>query len=425
MMKSSNKTLIVPMVIIGSMYAILGFSIGIDAYFIPFVQDAFHVSTAMSYLITTATFSAYVVFGVPSGTIIKRVGYKGGIAIAFLMIAAGFFIIGYAAHIISFLLFLVALFIVGMGQTLLTGAINSYITILGPPESAASRICIMGICDKLSFAGASLILAIFLNLTDVRLADVILPFYLITGILIIIGILTFFAPLPEIKAIGEDEDAENTEISVYANSKKSILQFPHLWLGVLAIFFDVGVEIIALGSINDYANILHLPSPGNYVWLASGGMVAGYILGVIFTPRYISQSTALIICTLLGVCSTLVIVLIPGDISIYFVAMLGLSNSMLWPAIFPLALADLGKFTKRGSSVLVMGIIGGAILPLFYGYVAGMASHQLAYLVCLPSYLFILYFAAYGHKIRTRSSVDPQEFLAMKTGVVSPSDTRE
>jgi FHS family L-fucose permease-like MFS transporter len=424
-MKNSNKTLIVPMVIIGSMYAILGFSIGIDAYFIPFVQDAFHVSTAMSYLITTATFSAYVIFGVPSGTVIKRVGYKGGIAIAFLIIAIGFFIIGYAAHIISFLLFLVALFIVGMGQTLLTGAINSYVTILGPPESAASRICIMGICDKLSFAGASLILAIFLNLADARLADVIFPFYLITGMLIVIGILTFFAPLPEIKAIGEDENAEGTEISIYANSKKNILQFPHLWLGVLAIFFDVGVEIIALGSINDYANIMHLSSPGNYVWLVSGGMVIGYTLGVIFTPRFISQSTALVISALLGIVSTMVIVLIPGDISIYFVAMLGLSNSMLWPAIFPLALADLGKFTKRGSSILVMGIIGGAVLPLLYGYVAGMASHQLAYLVCLPSYLFILYFAAYGHKIRTRATSDPNEILAMEPDVIKSSQIGE
>ena len=424
-MKNRNKTLIVPMVIIGSMYAILGFSIGIDAYFIPFVQDAFHVSTAMSYLITTATFSAYVVFGVPSGNIIKRAGYKVGIAIAFLMIAIGFFIIGYAAHIISFMLFLVALFIMGMGQTLLTGAINSYITILGPAESAASRICIMGISDKLSFAGASLILAMFLNLTDVRLADVILPFYLIAGILIVIGILTFFAPLPEIKAIGEDENAEGTEVSIYANSKKSILQFPHLWLGVLAIFFDVGVEIIALGSINDYANILDLPSPGNYVWLVSGGMVVGYTLGVIFTPRFISQSTALVISALLGLVSTLVIVLIPGDISIYFVAMLGLSNSMLWPAIFPLALADLGKFTKRGSSILVMGIIGGAVLPLLYGYVAGMASHQLAYLVCLPSYLFILYFAAYGHKIRTRATRDPHEILAMEPDVIKSSQIGE
>ncbi|CAL1519331.1 glucose/galactose MFS transporter [Chitinophaga sp. MM2321] len=400
-MNNNRKKLVVPMLIIGTMYAVLGFSIGINAFFIPFVQEAFNISTAMSYLIMTATFSAYVVFGVPSGAIIKKVGYKGGITVAFLLIAAGFFVIGYAAQIVSFLLFLVALFVVGMGQTLLTGAINSYVTILGSPESAASRICMMGIADKLAFAGASLILARFMDLANIRLTDVIIPFYIITGLLIVMGIFAFFSPLPEIKAIGEDETSEDTIVSVYANSKTSIFQFPHLLLGIVAIFFDVGVEIIALGSINDYAAILKLPSPQHYVWYVSAGMVIGYLVGVSFIPRYLSQHKALILSTILGVVITLSIVLFPPAISIYLVGVLGVTNALLWPAIFPLALADLGRFTKTGSSFLVTGIVGGALLPLLFGYVADVASHQLAYLVCLPSYLFIGYFAAWGSKIRT------------------------
>jgi glucose/galactose transporter len=404
-MNDNKKTLVLPLVIIGAMYVILGFSIGINAFFIPFIKDAFNISTRMSYLIMTATFSAYVIFGVPSGKIIKWIGYKGGITTAFIMIAIGFFIIGYAAHIASFVLFLIALFVVGMGQTLLTGAINSYVTILGPHESAASRICIMGICDKLAFAGASFILATFMSLADVKLDDVIFPFYIITGIMIVIGILSYFSPLPELKAAGEDENEidDDSLVSVHANSKTSILQFPHLLLGVLAIFFDVGVEIIALGSINDYATILKLPSPEHYVWFTSGGMVLGYLLGVKFIPKAVSQSTALVLCAILGVITTLSIVLVPAGISIYLVAVLGFANSLLWPAIFPLALADLGKFTKTGSSLLVMGIIGGAILPLLFGYVADVWSYQNAYLVCLPSYLFIFYFAISGNKIRTKS----------------------
>lgn len=405
-MNDNKKTLVLPLVIIGAMYVILGFSIGINAFFIPFIKDAFNISTQKSYLIMTATFSAYVIFGVPSGSIIKRVGYKGGITTAFIMIAIGFFIIGYAAHIASFTLFLIALFVLGMGQTLLTGAINSYVTILGPHESAASRICIMGICDKLAFAGASFILATFMSLADVKLDDVIYPFYIITGIMIVIGILSYFSPLPELKAAGEDENeiGDDSLISVHANTKTSILQFPHLLLGILAIFFDVGVEIIALGSINDYATILKLPSPEHYVWFTSGGMVLGYLLGVKFIPKAISQSTALVLCAILGTITTLTIVLVPANVSIYLVAVLGFANSLLWPAIFPLALADLGKFTKRGSSLLVMGIIGGAILPLLFGYVADVWSYQNAYLVCLPSYLFIFYFAVSGNKIRTKSS---------------------
>ncbi len=403
-MTNSAKTPVVPMVIIGSMYAVLGFSVGINAFFIPFVQEAFTVSTATSYLIMTATFSAYILFGVPSGSIIKSFGYKASISLAFLMIAVGFVLIGYSAGIVSFYLFLFALFFIGMGQTLLTGAINSYVTILGPPESAASRICTMGIADKLALAGASLILGLFLDLTDVRIEDAITPFYVIAGILSVLGMLSFYAPLPELKAIGEEEEVDESAVSLSAHTKTSVFQFPHLLLGVVAIFFDVGVEIIALGSINDYATVLKLPSPENYVWLTTFGMVAGYLLGVVFIPKYISQQRALLCCAICGILVTICIVMAPVNVSIYMVALLGLANSLLWPAIFPLALADLGKFTKTGSSMLVTGIIGGALLPLLFGYAAGLSSHQLAYLVCLPSYLFILYFAVWGQRIRIHTS---------------------
>lgn len=389
------------MLIIGTMYVVLGFSVGINAFFIPFVQEAFAVSTAASYLIMTATFSAYVLFGVPSGMIIKRFGYKGGIGIAFLIIASGFSLIGYAATVTSFALFLLALFIIGMGQTLLTGAINSYVTLLGPEESAASRICVMGVADKLALAGASLVLGLFLDLTEVRLADAITPFYIITGLLTILAVLAYYSPLPELKAIGEDDAGEGNEESAYANAKTSILQFPHLLLGAAAIFFDVGVEIVALGSVNDYAKVLGLASPENYVWYPTFGMVAGYILGFLFIPKAVSQRTALTICCVMGILVTIGLVSVPAPVSIYFVGLLGFANSLLWPAIFPLALSDLGKFTKTGSSILVMGIIGGALLPLGFGYLAGLFTHQAAYLICIPSYFYILYFAQYGSRIRT------------------------
>jgi fucose permease len=173
-------------------------------------------------------------------------------------------------------------------------------------------------------------------------------------------------------------------------------------LGVFAIFFDIGLEYLALGSINDYAAILNLPSPENYVWFASAGMVIGYILGVIFIPKSISQSTALLVSTVLGVIVTTLIVLFPAGISIYLVAVLGLANALMWPAIWPMAIADLGKFTKMGSSLLVTGIIGGAFLPLLFGYFADKTSHQVAYLVCIPAYIYILYYALSGSKIRTK-----------------------
>jgi fucose permease len=400
-MTNNKKTLVLPMMLIGSMFAVLGFALGINAFFVPFVKEAFHISTTMSYLVMTATFLSFVVFGLPSGVIIKKYGYKGGMIIAFLIMAMGFYLIAPAAKIVSFPLLLLALFISGMGQTLLTGAVNTYVSILGPPESAASRIAIMGICSKTFYAAASLMLALFMDLANVRIEDTILPFYIISGVLVVMGFLYYFAPLPEVKAIGEEDEDDLSAASSYAASKTSIFQFPHLLLGVLAIFFDIGVEYTALGTINDYAAILNLPSPANYVWLVSAGMVVGYLCGVLFIPKYVSQGVALLISTILSTGVTILIVLLPAGISIYFVAILGLTNALLWPAIWPLAIADLGKFTKIGSSLLVTGIIGGAFVPLLFGYIADVASHQVAYLVCLPAYIYIMYFAFSGSKIRT------------------------
>ncbi len=397
---SKSKTLIVPMIIIAVMFAVLGFAVGVNSFFVPFVQDAFNISKTMSYLVMTATFSAFVVFGVPSGMIIRKVGYKGGMVVAFLLMAIGFGLVGPAASLVSFPLFLVALFINGMGQTVLNGAVNPYITILGPEDGAAKRISVMGISNKLSLAGASLLLAVFMDLTDVNIADSITPFYVIAGVLVVMGILSYFAPLPDVKAAGEDDDDTRSETSHSSSSKTSIFQFPHLLLGSIALFMYVGVEVIALGSINDFAKFLELPSPENYVWFTSVAMVIGYIIGVLFIPKVISQSVALKICAILGVMITLSIVFVPVEISIYMVALLGFANSLMWPAIWPLAIADLGKFTKMGSSILVMGIVGGAVLPLIFGFIAETFTHQTGYWVALPSYLFILYFALYGHKIR-------------------------
>lgn len=392
----NSTTPLLPLLIIGSMYVILGFSVGINAYFIPFVQEAFTVSTTASYLIMTATFSAYILFGIPSGRILKRVGYRQGITIAFAMIAAGFALIGYSATVRQFPLFLAALFIIGMGQTLLTGAINSYVTIIGPAESAASRISAMGIADKLALAGASLVLGLFLDLSDIRLTDAITPFYAIAVTLLLLGLAVLRSPLPDIHAEGE------ADVTSDSRGALGILDYPHAILGAVAIFFDVGVEIVALGSINDYAKVLGLPSPEHYVWLTTFGMVGGYLAGIAFIPKLVSQRMALAVCCMLGVATVLSITLAPPAVSIYLVGALGLANSLLWPAIFPLALTGLGRFTKTGSSILVMGIIGGALLPLGYGYAAERMGYQQAYLVCLPSYLFIFYYALWGSRIPPR-----------------------
>ena len=394
------NSFILPMIVIGIMFSVLGFAVGINAFFVPFVKAAFHISTAKSYLVTTATFSAFVLFGIPSGKILMKVGYKRSMFLSFILMALGMLIIVPAAKWISFPIFLFALFISGMGQTLLNTAVNPYITILGPQNSAAKRISIMGTCNKLSFGLAPVVLAIFMDTANVQLNDAIVPFYVITGILIFLGILSYFAPLPEVKATGEDENKDE-KTSDSANSKTSILQFPHLLLGALAIFLYVGVENIALVSINDYAIEIGLSSPEKFAVYTSVGYILGYLLGIILIPKNVSQTNAMKFNAALGIFSSLLIVLLPGGISIYFVAILGLANSLLWPAIWPLALAGLGKFTKRGSSLMVMGIAGGGLLPPLLGLLKDyFTSYQQAYWMLLPIYLYFLFYATKGHKIR-------------------------
>jgi len=404
-MNTKKNNIVVAMLLCGSMFAVLGFALGLNTFLIPFVQDAFNVSIAESYFIMAATYSAYVFFGLVSGKILEKAGYKGGIVISFVIMAIGFFLIIPSAKTVNFSLFLLALFISGLGQALLTGAVNTYVSIIGDGESAARRIAMMGVCNKIFYALASLVLAIFMDLGNVRIKDTILPFYIITGILLIMGVLYYFSPLPEVKAVGEEDEGEdNPEVAGYSRDKTNIFQFPHLLLGVVAVFFLVGAQTVALGTVNDYATILNLSSPENYIWFVSAGMVIGYLLGVVFIPRYISQTQALIISTILGILVTLFILIVSDKISIYLVALLGMANAMLWPAVWALAIVDLGKFTKTGSSLLLTGIIGGAVFSLLFGYVAEKTNYQIAYLICIPAYLYVLYYALSGNKIRIKTS---------------------
>lgn len=402
-MKVDKKNIVVPLLLVGSMNAILGFALGVNAFFIPFVKQAFHVTTAMSYLIMLATFSAYLVFGGVAGNILKKAGYKGGMVIALILMAVGFLIIVPSAKTVNFSLFLLALFINGLGQALLTGAYSTYVSIIGSPESAASRISFMGICAKIFYAAASFILAVFMDLSNVRITDIITPFYIIAAVMSVMGIIYYFSPLPEVKAIGEETETGEIQNS-YSSTKTSVWQFPHLLLGVVAIFFTVGVEYLALGTINDYANILGLSSPHNYVWFVSFAMIVGYLVGMIFIPKYISQTQALLASTILGIIVSITILILPSTVSIYLIPLLGLANALLWPAIWPLAIADLGKFTKSGSALLVTGIVGAGIIPLIFGYFAQHFSYQMAYAIGLPAYLFIMYYALWGSKIRTKQA---------------------
>lgn len=399
-MSQSKKSFVVPLMIVGLMFFAIGFALGINGYLVPLIQKSLDVSSGQSYLIIAATFSAFLIFGYPASMVIKKVGYKKTMALSFLMFALGFYLFIPSAKTESLVLFLIASFVAGMGNTFLQASVNPYITILGPIESAAKRMSFMGIANKLAWPVAPLFLSLVIGkeLKNVQLADTTMPFYIIIGLFLVLGVIAFIAPLPEVKAAGEDEDSEDE--CAYAANKTSIMQFPHLLLGCLALFLYVGVETVSLGTLVDYANALKLPNAELYAWIAPIGLVVGYICGIIFIPKVISQAQALLICSVIAIVGSLATVFAPADISIWFISLMALGCSLMWPALWPLAMADLGKFTKAGSSLLVIAIVGGAVIPTLYGFLKDAFSAQDAYWLCVPCFLFILYYALKGHAIR-------------------------
>lgn len=401
-----------PLMIVGVVFFMIGFGVGISGFLTPALRSAFNLTTGQSYLVTAAIFSAFLIFGRPTGWVIKKIGYRKSMMIAFFIMALGMWLFVPSSKAVSFPLFLVALFVGGIGNTLLQGAVNPYITILGPEDTAAVRMSLMGIMNKMAWWMAPLFLGLFIDLAKVDVNDIIMPFYIVTGIMVILGIFVYFAPLPEVKAAGEDEDDEAAESS-YAANKTSVFQFPHLILGVFALFVYVGIETLPMASIIDFARATFgdVPNLENYSKFVTLGLVAGYIFGVIAIPRFISQQKALISFSFLGIGSSMLLIYLPAQYAFYALLLISFSNSLMWPAIWPLAMKDLGKFTKVGASLLVTAIVGGAVVPLIFGTIvdavktteeAVVGNYQTAYWIMVPCYLFILYFAISGHKIRTK-----------------------
>ena len=400
-MSAKNKSYALPLTFVGIMFFAIGFALGINSLLVPVLQGSLGISNAASYLIIAATFIPFLVFGYPAGLTIKAIGYKRTMSLSFIIFAVAFYLFILSANYKSFSLFLLASFISGAANAYLQASVNPYITILGPLESAAKRISIMGICNKLAWPIPSIFIVWLLG-KDVHLIgieDLNKPFVIIICAFIVLGIMAFFAPLPEVKAEGEDENDSTSEASSYASGKTSVFQFPHLLLGCLALFLYVGVETVSLGTLVDYANSLGLPGAANYAWIAPIGIVIGYICGIIFIPKYISQAAALKICSILAIAGSLLVALTPQDISIYFISFMALGCSLMWPALWPLAMADLGKFTKAGSSLLIMAMFGGAVIPTLYGWLKDVTSPQQAYWLCLPCFLFILYYSISGSKV--------------------------
>ena len=402
-MTQKKNDYIIPLAIIGMMFFIVGFALGINSYIVPLLQNALNVSSGQSYLLLASTFAAFLLFSYPATALITKVGYKKTMVLSFAIFALGFILFVPSAKLQSLPLFMIASFICGMGNTVLQAAINPYATYLGPIDTAARRISIMGICNIVAWPVSPLFLAWLIgkNLDAMVLSDIIFPFYVLTAIFIGLGVLVWVSPLKEM-AFGEQEDEASEPAE--DEGKTSIFQFPHLILGAIALFMYVGVETIAMASSVDYAASINLPDPEQYAMIPSLGMILGYIFGIIMIPKYLSQSGALRLHSWIAIAGTLAVVFLPEAMSIYAVAVVTFGCSVMYPAIFPLALTGLGKFADKGSSILVACIAGGSVVPLIYGFLKDAVGSQAAYWVGIPCFAFILFYAYVGYKMKYKKS---------------------
>tara|TARA_R110002049_G_scaffold51189_3_gene144968 strand:- start:6924 stop:8228 length:1305 start_codon:yes stop_codon:yes gene_type:complete len=430
-MQPTKKNNIVPIAIIAGLFFIFGFVTWINGALIPFMKTINELTDAQSYLVASASYISFVVMALPASYILNKIGYRKGMSLGLIIMAIGALVFIPAAEARTYWVFLSGIFIQGIGMTLLQTAANPYITILGPIDSGAKRIAIMGIANKTAGALGSLIFgALLLSgidevkeklgtataeekgvLLDTMADSVFVPYLVMAIVLFLLGILIRKAPLPHVEA---DEEEETKDSAI---TKKSIFQFLHLWLGVLALFVYVGAEVIAGDTIIAYGISLGFTGKEakfftTYTLLA---MVVTYALGILLIPKYIKQKNALIISALLGIAFSICILYTTGFASILFVAALGIANALVWPAIWPLTLEGLGKFTKTASALLIMAISGGAIIPPLYGRIVDATKNDLiingveqatatsraatsSYWILIPCYVIILFFAVWGHK---------------------------
>ncbi|WPV66838.1 MULTISPECIES: sugar MFS transporter [unclassified Chitinophaga] len=399
--------------IIGTLFFIFGFVTWLNSVLIPFLKQACEISDFEVFFVTFAFYISYLVMAIPSSAILKKIGFTKGMSLGLLIMAVGSLIFIPAAYARSFPLFLLGLFAQGTGLTLLQAASNPYVTILGPIEKAAQRISIMGICNKVAgmigifvlvqllFSDATELSAKINTLTGAaREAElqalaqrVVVPYLVMTVVLLALAFMVRKSELPEINT--EEEDTAADEAGV----KKGIP--PHLLLGVVCIFAYVGVEVLAIDSLalyGEYSGLEKMVATnlGIYSLIA---LTIGYLSGIVLIPKVISQKTGLIICASLALILSIGALATHGWTSIICIILLSLSHALMWPGIWPLAMNKAGKYTKIGAAFMVMAICGGAILPLIYGAIAKGSDRHIAYVVMLPCYLYILYYGLSGHKV--------------------------
>lgn len=440
----NRKNYIMSLSIIGALFFIFGFVTWLNGSLMPFLQTACELTPFQASLVTLAFYIAYFVMALPSSFVLKKIGYKNGVFVGLLIMSVGALIFIPAAYSREFGVFLAGLFVLGTGLALLQTATNPFITIIGPRESAAKRLAIMGICNKMAGVFSPLVLTALIlhgmeKFSESNLAQltfdqkevllnglasrIVGPYTAMALLLALFAVLVKFSSLPnEIDIEADDHET----LKGFVKQIPDALKIRHLWLGITTLFVYVGVEVMAGDSLTQFGRSLHLEYAPKLTAFTMAFMVFGYILGIVLIPKVISQSKALVISAILGVLFALgaanssvtdntlfstmfgwlnnlpgfSLPLIPN--AVFFVTLLGWANALMWPAIWPLALNNLGEYTKIGSALLIMGIAGGALIPPTYAKLGQSIGFQQALWIMVPIYLFIIYYATIGHKVKVK-----------------------
>ena len=404
------------MITIGLLFFIFGFVTWLNGPLITFVKLAFDLDDVNAFLVPMAFYLSYFFLALPSSAVLRATGMKRGMALGLMVMAFGAVLFGHYTTARVYSGALAGLFVIGTGLALLQTAANPYVSIVGPIESAARRIAVMGICNKFAGLLAPIVFgALVLHglddfagqvksaatpqarsaLLDAFAAQVYVPYMLMAALLAGLAIFILRSSLPDLepeRVNAHDEPGSHS---------KSIFAFPHLWLGVVGIFTYVGVEVMAGDAIGVYGESFGLPLDQTRLFTSYtlAAMLAGYVLGLALLPRFVSQERYLAISAALGIVLCLGAYATSGAVSVGFIAALGFANAMMWPAIFPLAIRGLGRHTETGSALLIMAVAGGAIMPWLFAVLKQYIDAQLAYaILAVPSYAFLLYFGMRGHR---------------------------
>jgi glucose/galactose transporter len=418
------------MIILGGLFFIFGLVSWVNTILIPYFRFTCELTVVQSYLVTFAFFIAYLVMSIPASILLNKIGYKRGMMIGLWIMSVGALLFVPAAYYRAYWLFLTGLFSLGIGMAILQSAANPYVTIIGDKESAASRLSIVGTFNKLAGILANLIFAaVVIGESDKKIMEaiksgiyvgaartealnqlirsVIMPYAILAIVLFIFGWIIRYSVLPEI-----DTKTKNADTIHLKGLRTSIFQYPNLILGVLAIFFHVGSQMLSLATIINYAGTMGMSLEGqakNFPSFTMSFTFVGYLLGIFLIPKAISQKNALIASTVFGLILSILVIFarmhvtilgLDSDISIWFLVLMGLPNALIYAGIWPLAINGLGRFTNLGSSMLVMGLCGSAIIPLIYSAIAEQYSMRFAYWLLIPCFIYLIFYATVGHKIK-------------------------